>query len=176
VTLVGAARPFEPENPMTTDSLSLDALIGAQTSDLEARYRAGSPPERAWLGERVRGRMLAAPSPAIVQTLARPVFVPYAKYLAPWEGKSFSPDGRFGANRVLGQDLGRFRCDVEPSIIDGQPTLRLDYDLAGQPWPVRRLFDELRQVSASIAIGVGCLRAPLGRNLIVFWFGVEAAQ
>lgn len=98
------------------------------------------------------------------------------KYLTPWEGKSFTADGRFGANRVLGQDVMRFRCDVAPSIVDGQPTLRLDYDLAGQPWPVRQLFDELRQVSPAIAVGIGCLRAPLGKNLITFWYGIEAAR
>lgn len=69
--------------------------------------------------------------------------------LNPWQGKYLDPAG--GSNRWLhprGLDFGRFRVSAATSPVDGLPVLWLDYDLPGNPAPLRHIRGEARQLDA----------------------------
>ncbi|HVY48935.1 MAG TPA: hypothetical protein VHB21_23760, partial [Minicystis sp.] len=107
---------------------SLDALVGAHPEALEKIYRTGRPADPAELGDAPRGRVLAFAPASELFMLARPAVRAFAGTSVPWRGKTFDHGGNSGQNVVFGKKMLRFRAEVGPSEIDGQPTLVLRYD------------------------------------------------
>lgn len=160
---------------------TLDDLARLAPAELDARYRAAEVPRtmRAADGALV-GRMLAV----------RGMPVPVASGLRswaragsfPWEGKTFAStserEGR-GHNRVslpgvLGrQDLFPFETSFGPSLVDGRPTLILDYDLERNPGYIRRIHDEIREVAPGLFFGPAMWKRGRGA-VVVLWFGLDA--
>jgi hypothetical protein len=92
----------------------------------------------------------------------------------PWRGKVFDHGGNSGQNVVFGKRVLRFRADVAPSILDGEPTLVLRYDSPTfhNPWPIRAIVDELRSVDQGVALGP--VYAVAGhRKHVLLWWGLE---
>ena len=140
--------------------LSLERLAALPSAALAELYRRGAvPDDLTELDGRPKGRVLAvrgaergAPGRLVRAAAGHPAF--------PWDGKSFwsqaATEGR-GTNRVVlfGR---RFTCApfatrVEPSALDGQPCVRIDYAATGNPWPVSRIRDELREVAPDLFLG-----------------------
>jgi hypothetical protein len=82
----------------------------------------------------------------------------------PWAGKSFqswAEDRGSGINRVqlLGERLWfHFETRIDRSVVDGRPCIVLDYDHAENPWPVRQVRDELREVAPGLWLGPATVR------------------
>jgi len=100
-----------------------------------------------------------------------------------WEGKTFqaSSDTRgVGHNRVhvpraLGrQNLFPFATSFGPSAIDGKPTLILDYDLAVNPPYIRKIHDEIREVSPGLFLGPAMWKSSPTDRALVLWFALDA--
>ncbi len=160
---------------------SLDSLAERSLDELEALYRAATIPAtiRAVDGPLV-GRMLAIRGlPGVLagplrRWAAAPSFV--------WEGKTFqaaSDTHGTGHNRVhvpgvLGrQGLFPFATSFGPSAIDGKPTLILDYDLDANPGFIRRIHDEIREVSPGVFLGPAMWKT--GRDkALVLWFALDS--
>jgi hypothetical protein len=163
---------------------SLSSLAERTHEELEALYRAAAPASsmRAVDGP-LTGRMLAVRGlpPALAQPLRRwaaaPSFV--------WEGKTFEAasdtQGR-GHNRVympglLGrQSLFPFATSFGPSALDGGPTLILDYDLEVNPGFIRRIHDEIREVSPGVFLGPAMWKTGpggAGGKVLVLWFALD---
>lgn len=89
----------------------------------------------------------------------------------PWTGKSFqswAEDRGSGINRVqlLGERLWfHFETRIDRSVVDGRPCIVLDYDHAENPWPVRQVRDELREVAPGLWLGPATVR---GRVALYF--------
>lgn len=140
---------------------SLDELARLDTEALEALYRAGRMFDLRALNGAPEGRMLA-----LVGPLGRPgprrrlAGLARAEHF-PWYGKSFQADSATegeGINRVvLLGDKYRFETRVAPSAIDGAPCIFLDYDLPENPFFIRAIRDELRQVGPGLYIGPAML-------------------
>ena len=163
---------------------SLDTLAERTPEELDALYRAAavSASLRAADGPLV-GRMLTVRGvpPALARPLRRwaaaPSFV--------WEGKTFqaaSDTQGMGHNRVnvpgvLGrQSLFPFATSFGPSALDGAPTLILDYDLDVNPGFIRRIHDEIREVSPGVFLGPAMWktgRGPGRENVLVLWFALD---
>ena len=98
-----------------------------------------------------------------------------------WHGKSFesiSDAEGWGWNRLgVGPTLAAlpFRTFVGPSRNDGAPTLVLDYDVAKNPWWLRPIWDELREVIPGVFMGTVGLRI-LGRHHRMAWFAVDTSR
>ena len=136
--------------------------------------------------------MLALPARMLaVRGLGRPPFTLLQRALTrwaaapsfPWEGKSFQsegPDHGTGVNRlhlprVLGrQNLFPFTTHVGASLIDGMPSVILDYDLPENPPYVRRIHDEMRLVGAGLFLGPAMWKATAGGAATILWFAVDA--
>lgn len=164
-----------------TPSHTLDTLAAASLAELAALYRAAtvSTSLRAADGKLV-GRMLA------VRGIPAPLAAPLARFAASrafvWEGKTFaatSDTHGTGHNRVnlpgvLGrQDLFPFATHFGPSALDGNPTLILDYDLAVNPGYIRKIHDEIREVSPGLFLGPAMWKSPTAKTLVL-WFALDA--
>ena len=160
---------------------SLDTLAERSLSELAALYRAASvsasmhAADGALTGRMLAVRGLPGPLGALLRRFAAsPAFL--------WEGKTFQAESDtrgVGHNRVsmpgvLGrQNLFPYETAFGPSAIDGKPTLILDYDLAVNPPYIRRIHDEIREVSPGLFLGPAMWKR--GRDkALVLWFALDA--
>ncbi len=153
-------------------------------TDLEALYRSGSVPAsfHALDGE-LKGRVLALrgmfgtwAAPLLRRVAASRVFV--------WHGKNLSADGvrkGTGINRIripalLGrQHLFPFSTRLGTSLIDRARTIVLDYDRRENPPYIRRIHDELREVSPGVFLGPAMWKTKRGALTLV-WFALETGS
>ena len=159
---------------LVTQVESLSVLVGAHPDALLKIYARASATDPAELGDAPRGRILALVPGADLFLVTRPLLRALATDLLPWRGKAFDHGGNSGRNVVLGQKLLRFRAEVAPSVIDGRPSLVLDYGAHHHAWPLRAFRDELRTVGSGIAIGPAVFVGS-GAPRPLFWFGLEIA-
>ncbi len=154
--------------------LTLDALLDFDHPALVALYEGGSIPSVGSIRGDLRGRMLAFPAlPPAVAAAARAWA---GSEVFPWRGKSFTPETRDegeGVNRVILDRwrLFRFRTRVAPSRHDGRSAIELDYDRASNPFFIRAIEDEIREVAPGLYLGQAWLRVR-GRKHFVLWFGL----
>jgi hypothetical protein len=177
-----AVRPGKKARAASSDvQLDLDALAARPYAALESLYRSGACPKsmRAVDGP-LKGRMLAVrvvdalPIAPLVRTFA-------ASSAFVWDGKTFtarSDDEGSGINRIqipgaLGrQNLFPFDTRFGASALDGEPALILDYDLAVNPPWIRKIHDEIREVSPGLYLGPAMWKADAG-PMTVLWFALD---
>ncbi len=172
------------ETRRTSPRLSLDDLADMPFDALESLYRTGTIPGslRALDGP-LTGRMLA------VKTLDRGRIGRGLRRMAGsrkfvWGGKSFTAksdrDGsginRINAPGVLGrQNLFPFTTKFESSEIDGKSAVILDYDHPENPPYIRRIHDEIREVSPGVYLGPAMWKATRG-PVTVLWFALDTGK
>jgi len=177
-------QPTVRSQPRFESTLTLDDLAQMRSGELAALYDTGKLPDSmAALDGALAGRMLAVRSlearpvaRALRRFAASPLFV--------WAGKSFhatserTGDGinRVQAPGVLGrQKLFPFETRFAASALDGRDAIILDYDLSDNPPYIRRIHDEVREVSAGIYLGPAMWKGQ-GRKLTVLWFGLDTGK
>jgi hypothetical protein len=129
--------------------LSMGELLSFDHHALEAVYRNASAFSPSEIDGDWRGRMLAMPGlPVGLSRLASEA------YRLIWAGKRFK-DGE-GLNRLAGGLVKRLHFTVKtaPSRAGAFDAVHLDYDLPKNPWPVRRIKDELRRLSPTLLLGM----------------------
>ncbi|MDQ3036267.1 MAG: hypothetical protein M3Y87_27955 [Myxococcota bacterium] len=175
-----AAHPHDVHSSVISGALPrprrLDELVQLEHEALAPLYERATLPRLDAIAGDLRGRMLAIPAlPRLVSALPRA----WARTSAfPWRGKSFAPksaDRGEGINRVVFDRLKLFRFEtfVGPSRHDGHPAIQLDYDHAGNPAPIRRVEDEIREIAPGLYLGQAWLRLRDTKKLVL-WFALEA--
>jgi hypothetical protein len=156
----GAVEAHDQRSSVTLRSLQLMSV-----ADLRRSYeRAESPTDIVGLDGLTRGTLLTLVGP-LSQGTARVLTNRVARWARfPWIGKSFqswAEDRGSGINRLrlLGERLWlHFETRVDRSQLDGRPCIVLDYDHAENPWPVRLVRDELREVAPGLWLGPATVR------------------
>lgn len=156
----------------------LDDLARLSVRELEALYReASAPASLDGLAGAPVGRMLTVRGPldrararGRVARLARAAFFP-------WRGKSFEAfdaEHGEGINRVhlLGERF-RFGLSFDRSAIDGAPCVLLDYDRPDNPWLIRQIRDELRELRPGLFLGPALFKRRRD-PVLVLWFAIDA--
>jgi hypothetical protein len=160
---------------------TLDDLAAMDVAALEALYRRGTVPAslEALDGSpvcrmlAVRGLDRGGSFGAIRRFAASGVF--------PWAGKSFaasSAEAGTGINRVRLGGTRRwfpFHTRVEPSAIDGEACILLDYDLPENPKPIRMIRDELREVAPGLFLGPAMLDTKKSDPKLVLFFACDCS-
>ncbi len=160
---------------------SLDTLAARSMNELDSLYRAATVSSSMHAADgKLVGRMLS------IRGLPGGLAAPLRRWAAApsfmWEGKTFqaSSDTRgVGHNRVfvpraLGrQNLFPFETLFGPSAIDGRPTLILDYDLSVNPSYIRKIHDEVREVSPGLFLGPAMWKGDKGKALVL-WFALDS--
>jgi hypothetical protein len=160
---------------------TLDDLAALDVAALTALYKGGKATSLAALDGNPQCRMLAVrgldagAAAAAIRNLSAASFFP-------WGGKHFEPtsaDAGIGINRVrLGGERRWFPFEtrVEPSAIDGQPCILLDYGDKRNPFFIRAIRDELREVAPSLYLGPAMLDTGKGDAKLVLWFACDFSQ
>jgi hypothetical protein len=154
-------------------SFTLADLAQQGSRALAEIYATATTPKLRDLDGTPRGRMLAFAGPLgkgrAFEGLRR---FAAARYF-PWDGKSFHSKNDVagkGINRVRGAgDWFRFETSIGPSAMDGKPCLILDYDVSPNPWVIRQIHDELRQVSPRLFLGPAMWKTKTHPKLVLFF-------
>ncbi|MFI5298940.1 MAG: hypothetical protein ACHREM_12660 [Polyangiales bacterium] len=168
------AKVFEARSQART--LTLDGLLALDHAALTPLYRAARVPTIESVRGDLRGRMLAIPS------LPAP-FAAGPRRLAsssrfPWRGKTFTPKDALageGINRVVFDrvKLFRFTTFIGRSRAGDFDAVQLDYDHPGNPFFIRAIKDEIRELSPGLWLGQAWVQA-LGTTTLGLWFGLTS--
>jgi hypothetical protein len=172
------ARP--PSNDNLPDHLAprtLDDLAARGCDELLALYReAVTPPVGRLVGD-LRGRMLAIRGAGGWLSACLRAFAAWR--LFPWRGKSFQPrsDGRGdGINRVFSDRRPRrwfrFETFLGPSRAGDFDAFQLDYDNPDNPFFIRAIKDEVREVGPGLYLGQAYV-VLFGKPRLALYFGLS---
>jgi hypothetical protein len=166
-----AARVTPPFSGTLDDLLQLDA------DALGHLYAEARVPRLEDLSGDLRGRVLAVPKlpPALMAGVRR--FAAHDRF--PWRGKSFTPHGADrgeGINRIFTDSLRRYRFEtfVGPSRAGAFDALQLDYDSPQNPFFIRPIKDEVRELRPGLWLGQAWLQLR-GEPHLVLYFGLTNA-
>ncbi|MDP3857264.1 MAG: hypothetical protein Q8Q73_05800 [Stagnimonas sp.] len=106
----------------------------------------------------------------------RPLLRAFAAWL--WRAKSFAPGQGINLWWSPLRPLRRlpYRCYLQASALGGGEVLVLDYDLAGNPAPARRVRGELRRLAPDHYLGRMLLRRRGGGARLVTYFSLRRGQ
>ena len=165
---------------LSDSTLTLNMLSEHSVAELNTLYsQATMPVNMSALDGRPKGRMLAIkgtdriPFADLIRMISK-------ASLFPWGGKSFQSANKkegSGINRInltlLQRNWFPFNTAIESSAIDGKPCIYLDYDLPGNPWFIRRIRDELREVSPGLFLGPAMWKEAEGGAALLLWFAID---
>jgi hypothetical protein len=173
------SQSITPEERTSLDSFGLDALAELDASTLREHYARAAVPALSALEGDLVGRMLAVQGvgPFLFRLLR--AFAAWRHF--PWRGKSFAARPLAtrgdGINRVIGDDNPRrwfrFETFIGPSRADAGQALQLDYDNASNPFFIRAIKDELRQLKPGLFLGQAYL-VWFGKPRLVLHFGLAS--
>ena len=175
------SEPFASDNSSFSSRglIEVDALLGMSLRQLQVLYEDARCPELSAISGECKGRMLAVtgwgnrfPLHGMLHSFA-------STGIFPWKGKNFTPlsevDGE-GINRTLSNrfplQLFGFTTSIDKSLHDYQPAYILDYDQPKNPGFIRRIRDEIRQISSEVFLGQAWLKVSDSYHLALY-FGLE---
>lgn len=123
--------------------LSLDGLSGRSWPELEQLYRqaeAGTIPAGY-----TRGRAIYCPESRLAGVRSRVT-------RALWHGKLFDPCDGTLINQWAGFKAIKARVGYGPSLLDGRPSIVMDYSETSHVWADVR--DEIREVAPGVYLGL----------------------
>ncbi len=171
-THLAAAAPA-PERART---LSLDDLAAMSVDELTALYESGSvPDDLSALDGDPTCRMLTVVGPVGRGAVASTVRGFARSRAFPWAGKRFrasATDRGSGINRLrLAGERPAFPFDTsfQPSAVDGAPCIVLDYDKPENPWFIRQVHDELREVDPGLFLGPAMWKTKSDPALVLYF-------
>ncbi|MBL8606617.1 MAG: hypothetical protein JNL38_04820 [Myxococcales bacterium] len=152
----------------------LDAWLDCDADTLRRTYEAARVPRIPDVRGALRGRMLAWPVAGRRTNAALRLLAGSSRF--PWRGKSFFPhddDRGEGKNRVFSDRLALFRFEtrIERSRAGDFDAVQLDYDLPENPFFIRAIKDEIREVEPGLWLGQAYLHAG-GKDTLVLYFGL----
>jgi len=160
-----------------TPSYTVEDLARLTTTEATELYQRGTVPPMTALDGSPRGRMLAVARLDGGGVAAR--LRAFAGSNAfPWAGKSFAAaDSKIGSGinrvRLLGtRDLFPFDTLVGASAVDGRPCIILDYDKPANPWFIRKIHDELREVAPDLYLGPAMWKTA-GEPRLLLYFAID---
>jgi hypothetical protein len=156
---------------------TLDDLAALDCDALAALYRSAVTPAIRDLAGDLRGRMLA------VRGTGRRLLALLRAFAAwrffPWRGKSFQPLSGTrgeGINRVFSDRKPRrwfrFETSIAPSRAGDFAAFQLDYDNPENPFFIRAIKDEVRQVSPGLFLGQAYL-VLFGKPRLALYFALR---
>lgn len=156
--------------------LELDDLLALDADSLGALYADARVPDLDSIRGNLRGRMLTV-------TALPPAWSAWARVWAgsdafPWRGKSFSPLGSGrgrGINRVFSERVRVFSFDtfVAPSRAGDFDAVQLDYDLPENPFYIRPIKDEIREIRPQLYLGQAYLQVA-GTDHLALYFALQS--
>ena len=157
---------------------ALDDLLPLAPDALLSLYQGASVPRLETIRGDLRGRMLAVP--VLPDPLATAVRAFASSSAFPWRGKSFQPleaGSGEGINRVFTDRLRLFRFTtfVGKSRAGDFEAVQLDYDHPSNPFFIRAIKDEIRELSPGLFLGQAWLLVS-GQAHLGLYFGLTSDE
>jgi len=137
--------------------MTLDDLAALDADALQDLYRNARTPAIADVQGDLEGRLLAVIRAGAVRGALRWLA---SRKAFPWRGKTFkalSAERGEGINRVFGDEGGmrwfRFETYLAPSRAGAFDAFQLDYDNPQNPFFIRAIKDEIREVAPGLYLG-----------------------
>src|SRR5690606_12269518 len=138
--------------PSSLHAVDARSLARMTMVELDEVFGELDPAALGELQGRKRGRVLGLSGLDWIPGVARSTLFSLLNELPIWQGKRF--EGEFGANAWLlpNQRLqfARFLVREAPSLEGEGMVIRLDYDVAANPAPLRRIVGELRHLGPGL--------------------------
>jgi hypothetical protein len=156
---------------------TVDELLALDADRLARLYAGASVPELGRIQGDLKGRMLAWPGVHGRAAGWLRAFASSDRF--PWRGKSFQPhsatDGE-GKNRILSErvKLFRFTTFVARSRAGAFDAVQLDYDHPENPFFIRAIKDEIRELRPGLYLGQAWLRTG-SKERLVLYFGLQSS-
>lgn len=171
-----AARRRGRKTVSTKDRVTVDRLRQMSFAELEHLYRQLAPPSSlSALNGRKKGHLLAlagfhrTPAKRLINLFGRAPFFP-------WRGKNFTARSMIkgsGINRInltiARQEWFAFQTAFRASLVDGRPCISLNYRLKGNPWFIRHLVDEMREVEPGLYLGPSIIKTGKSSLKLVYF-------
>jgi len=172
------SQSIELESGGVTALRRLDDLAALRSRPLAQLYGRGSVPSVSDLNGDLRGRMLAVRGAGRILFALLRAFAAWQHF--PWRGKSFWSSAAAargdGINRVFGDAKPRrwfrFETFIGPSRADGGQAFQLDYDNRDNPFFIRAIKDEVRQVAPGLFLGQAYV-VLFGKPRLALYFGLS---
>lgn len=169
-----SSSPKEIPQPTT-----LDELLHKDTEMLRVLYEQADVPRLEAVHGALRGRMLAVRG--LPASVAKPIKRWASSALFPWRGKTFRPktsERGSGINRVVSErfELYPFVTFIGKSHAGDFDALHLDYDLPENPFFIRPIRDEIRELSPGLWLGQAYLALASGTHLALYFGLTEVAS
>ena len=169
---------IEVSAPVSTQPRTLDDLAALGCDALLERYRGASTPSIRSVEGHLRGRMLAVRGAGGFVFRMLRAFAAWSRF--PWRGKSFTPlsetDGE-GINRVFSDVRPsrwfRFETSLAPSRAGAFDAFQLNYDNPGNPFFIRAIKDEIREVAPGLYLGQAYVML-FGKPRLALYFGLTS--
>lgn len=162
------SRPGQPPQPPG----HLSDLRLASVEELDGAFAQGTLPSAGELDGAYEGRLLAVAGtdslPAPLRLLLDAIYGAPSP-LMPWIGKRFdttTDEGRVGSNIWL-TDAGPHFASYK--VTDGDGVCVLDYDLAHNPAPLRRIRGEVVRLAAGLYLGRMGLRFAAATPTLLYY-------
>ena len=172
MTTTAAAIPPVRTAKASEAPASLDELLALDVRALETLYAGARVPRLTDVKGDLRGRMLAT---TVLHGGAARLLRGLASSSAfPWRGKTFAPKGEVrgdGINRVLRDrwHLYRFETFIGRSRAGDFDALQLDYDNRDNPFFIRPIKDEMRELSSGLWLGQAYLEIGAMSHLVLYF-------
>ena len=174
MTATVTAIPHVRATSTVSAPASLQALLALDVPELEALYAQARVPRLDQVRGDLRGRMLA--TTVLGGRVASAVRSFASSSAFPWRGKSFTSRDSVrgdGINRVILDRwrLYRFETFIGRSRAGDFDALQLDYDNRDNPFFIRPIKDEMRELSSGLWLGQAYLELR-GKANLVLYFGL----
>jgi hypothetical protein len=162
--------------------LTFDDLTALSLDQLAALYAGGTVPDdfALALDDKPKGRLVAVRGLDSVPVVNKVIDIFARHPLFPWDGKTMeatSEQTADGINRIkAGAKMNwfPFKTRVQPSSIDGEPTIVLDYEQKGNPILIKKIHDEIREVAPGMYLGPAMAKVGKGKPpVLVLWFALD---
>ncbi|MFV8750934.1 hypothetical protein ACNOYE_10355 [Nannocystaceae bacterium ST9] len=134
------------------DAVDPDSLTRLTIHELDSVFAELDAASLGELQGHKRGRVMAVSGFDWVPGVARSLVMRFVNELPIWRGNTF--EGEFGANAwLLGGgrlQFARYLVREAPALDGRGPVIRLDYDVAANPRPLRRIVGELRHLGPGL--------------------------
>lgn len=162
------------KNTFTSAPRTLDELSELSAEALAALYKKAKTPRVEDLDGPLLGRLLAVPAAEAIPGLPGLIKRFSRSRVFPWQGKNFKTVARgrgAGVNRVLGNraEWFRFETFAGKSNSGDFEVVHLNYDNPGNPGLVRRIKDEVREVSPGLWLGLAHIKTEKSLYLALYF-------
>lgn len=176
VFAIPAGRQRARKTTSKKDRLTLEKLQKKRFDELDRLFsQLAAPNNLSTLNGRKQGVLLTiaglhrTPVGSLLNLLGKSPFFP-------WSGKNFSARSLIkgsGINRInltiTKQEWFAFQTSFKPSLVDRRPCVQLNYNLQGNPWLVRQLVDELREVEPGLYLGATLYKTSRGKIKLLYF-------